>query len=179
MKGFKKTALRVAAGALFCVIHVSALASPAGSMPAELRAKSAGLIALMSDRHAKASEPIIVGYASSQGEGDKNAALVSFTLESMGGGNQYFQYLAAFEKEDEGAQGTARYRLIGVIAMGGKAWRSVDPRSARVRGDRVEFDALEYAPSDPFCCPTRKARAGYRLDPQSLTEIAPKARSSR
>jgi hypothetical protein len=111
-------------------------------------------------------------------------ALVFFTIESFGGGNNYTFYLAVFSPEwkfdpskGEAQQQTAdnieKYRLVGYSPVGGKAWRSVDFMKFTVEKRLITLQTKEYASTDPMCCPSKPGTAIYKIESRQLIEVKP------
>ena len=77
-------------------------------------------------------------------------------------GNDHSAFITAFLKKGSG------FRQIHPIEAGGKGEREFV--SLTLSGKRIEADTLEYAPSDPQCCPTKKAKASFFLSSKGLVE---------
>jgi len=111
--------------------------------------------------------------------GKTGMALVFFTLESFGGGNNSTYYLAVFEPswKDEAQETTAetidKYRLVGYLPVGGDGWRSVDFADVVFEKDQITIKTEEYADNDAMCCPSKPGTATFKLENNRLTEITP------
>lgn len=77
-------------------------------------------------------------------------------------GNDHTTFLTAFLGQGSG------FRQIHSIEVGGRGQRDIV--SIRLTGGRIEADTLEYDPSDPQCCPSRKRRATFFLSAEELVE---------
>ncbi|WP_076592198.1 hypothetical protein [Herminiimonas arsenitoxidans] len=143
------------------------------NLPPALGSAVKSLIAILSDNDTVASSPRLLRTVSLDDGAPDDYALVSFTLSYFDGGNEYFNYLAAFKRSNTPGSKTQRprYRLIAAVPVGGKAWRSVDFNHLRYTDGRIEFDTKEYRDHEPFCCPSKPAKAVYLLDRLSLKEI--------
>lgn len=87
-------------------------------------------------------------------DGDEDAAVV-YTIEGMGGGNLYEQYLSIFLQEPHG------WRPGPAIKVGGKNHRSINIRG--ITEGSVTLETLSYAAGDASCCPSLKGETHYRL----------------
>jgi hypothetical protein len=81
--------------------------------------------------------------------------VVLYTIEGMGGGNNYVQYLAVFVRLK------GRLDHLAHTEVGGKLNRSVELKS--IKNNVVFCTTLGYGPKDPSCCPTRKGTARFVL----------------
>lgn len=100
-------------------------------------------------------------YGDVDGDGDADAA-VQFTIEGMGGGNNYAFYLAVFRNEN------GKLKPLTDEVVGGKLNRSVTLQKI---GDRkIYLDTEEYAENDGACCPSIKGKTVYLLKNNKLTE---------
>ncbi|CAN5122184.1 hypothetical protein BH11PSE11_BH11PSE11_24130 [soil metagenome] len=141
-------------------------------LPPELDQTVKSLIVLMSDNHVSAYDVRLLRSASAESDPEE-FTLVSFTLESFGGGNEYSQYVAAFERiEPEKAPARRlRYRLVAVTQVGAKAWRAVDFDRVTYADGRIVFNIREYRANEAFCCPSKPGKATYLVDRFSLKEV--------
>lgn len=110
--------------------------------------------------------------------GKTGVALVLFTIEGFGGGNNSTYYLAVFEpswKDD--AENTPetidKYRLVGYLPVGGNGWREVDFADVVFEKDQITIKTKEYASNDAMCCPSKPGTATFKLESNRLTEIKP------
>ena len=88
--------------------------------------------------------------------------VVLYTIESMGGSNDYTQYLAVFERRGGGLVAVAN------VAAGGKSVRGVE--LVGVSDGAVELSTLGYGPKDASCCPSVKGATRYTLARGRLRE---------
>ncbi len=77
-------------------------------------------------------------------------------------GNDHSTFLTAFLRHGSG------FRQIHPIEVGGRGEREIV--SLRLAGGRIEADTLDYDPSDPQCCPSKKGRAIFFLSGNRLAE---------
>ena len=87
---------------------------------------------------------------------------VLYTLEGMGGGNNYVQYLAVFVRQNGQLVAAAH------APVGGKLQRDVTLEA--IRDNLIICKTLSYAQNDPACCPTKKGSARFALVDGSLKE---------
>ena len=107
----------------------------------------------------KGSRTVITGDLNHDGIPD---TAVLYTLEGQNQTNNYVQYLAVFVR--------AKGRLVHVAQtpVGGKYYRSIGLTSI---GDHVMFfKTLDYAASDPRCCPSIEGTTKYVLSDGVLRE---------
>lgn len=103
-------------------------------------------------------------------EGSSIAVLV-FTIEGFGRGNNYTQYMAVFATlgEESKDQPHRPLSLLDVAAIGGKGWRSVDSKNVRIDSQEqaiaINLNTQEYVPDDPACCPSKKSKTVYLIRP--------------
>lgn len=99
-------------------------------------------------------------------EGDLNGdgkpdAVVVYTIESGGGGNDWTQYATVLTVTPQG------YGATLPKEVGGKSLRAIDGCSVK---DGVLELALEgYAPTDASCCPSQPGRVRYAFAAGALT----------
>ena len=87
---------------------------------------------------------------------------VLYTLEGMGGGNNYVQYLAVFVRQNGELVAAAH------APVGGKLQRDVTLEA--IRDNLIICKTLSYAKNDPACCPTKKGSARFALVDGTLKE---------
>ena len=97
---------------------------------------------------------------------DEMDAVVLYTLEGFGGGNNYLQYLAVFLGSESGKLSYFKHILVG-----GKNSRSVKMVSAD-KG-KILLETLEYLPTDGSCCPSKKGKSQITLKGNILIETKP------
>lgn len=96
--------------------------------------------------------------------GDGKSDLVAqYTLEGFDGSNNFSQYLAVFLNNGKG------FRYAAQTVVGGKNKRSMTLNS--IKAGKINFEALEYLPKDPSCCPSKKKRVQFVFKGGKLTEI--------
>lgn len=100
-------------------------------------------------------------YGDLDGDGDEDAA-AQFTIEGMGGGNNYGFYLAVFKNENG--------KLKGVTddVIGGKMNRDVT--FTKIENGKMFFDTKGYAEDDGACCPSIESKTTYVLEEDKLVE---------
>ena len=101
-------------------------------------------------------------YGDLDGDGDEDAA-AQFTIEGMGGGNNYGFYLAVFRNENGKLKG------ITDDAIGGKMNRDVT--FTKIENGKMYFDTKGYAEDDGACCPSIEGKTTYVLENDKLKEV--------
>ena len=91
-------------------------------------------------------------------EGDLNGdgkadVVVIYTIEGVGGGNDWTQYATVLLAQPPGYSATAPKEV------GGKSVRAVD--SCTITDKTIDLALKEYAPEDASCCPSKPGRARY------------------
>lgn len=104
--------------------------SAAPNLPKQLESQIQNLVTLFSDGFA-VGYPDATEFQSFKLAENQELILTVFTVEGLGGGNYWTQYLAAFSKESL-ENNSAYYRLIDVIPVGGRSWRAVPKLKAQV-----------------------------------------------
>ena len=102
-------------------------------------------------------------------EGDLNGdgktdVVVVYTIEGVGGGNDWTQYATVLAAQAPG------YSATTPKEVGGKSVRAVD--SCTITDKTIELALKEYAPEDASCCPSKPGRARYVFAGGKLT-LAP------
>ena len=87
---------------------------------------------------------------------------ILYTIEGIGGGNNYTQFLAVFSR----TKGRVVYVAHAVI--GGKLNRAVELKS--ITNKVILFETLSYAANDGSCCPSVKGTAKFVLVGKKLKE---------
>ena len=96
--------------------------------------------------------------------GNKSTAAIVFTLEGVGGGNNYSQYLAVFWKRG------AHYVYCCSRLVGGKGIRSVE--QVALRGTSIRIGGKDYVPgADPMCCPSKPYTTDLAVENAQLVEL--------
>ncbi len=95
------------------------------------------------------------------GDGDEDAA-VQFTIEGMGGGNNYGFYLAVFRNEN------GKFTAVTDEVIGGKLNRDIT--FTKIENGKLFFDTKAYAKDDGACCPSLAGKTSYILDGKKLVE---------
>jgi hypothetical protein len=153
---------------------VATVAPAAPSIPKPLLAQVQRLVELLSDGYA-------VGYSNGtlvqtiKRSVDNEIALVVFTVEGFGGGNNYSQYLAVFspEKTENGKQ---HFMLIDVMRIGGGGWRTVKNLNAKTTNSpkneeiTIAIDALENTDNGSLNFPSKKITISLALKNGRLNE---------
>ncbi|TAL22475.1 MAG: hypothetical protein EPN94_11090 [Nitrospirae bacterium] len=101
---------------------------------------------------------------------DTIVAVAVFTIEGLGGGNNYTQYMAVFSALSEASEGhPKRMSLLDVMAVGGKGVRGIEFKNIRIeqlKGDIIiTVPTAEYGPQDAMCCPSIKSEAQFIIHP--------------
>lgn len=100
-------------------------------------------------------------YGDIDGDGDEDA-VAQFTVEGMGGGNNYSFELAVFK--NDGGKLTA----VTDEVVGGKLNRNVELK--RIEKGVIYLDTKEYAEDDGACCPSIEGKTSYVLQGKKLVE---------
>lgn len=100
-------------------------------------------------------------YGDIDGDGDDDA-IVQFTIEGMGGGNNYGFSLAAFKNDD------GKLTAITDEVVGGKMNREVELK--RIEKGVIYLDTKEYAENDGACCPSIEGKTSFVLEGKKLVE---------
>lgn len=93
-------------------------------------------------------------------------ALVLYTVEGVGCGNNYWSSLAVFYKSGKD------YKLADAKKIGGKWGPHVEPDSLGYRNGLIHLVVLEHAEKDASCCPSIKRKAFYLIQNGKLTETS-------
>ena len=162
---------------LFCLLNVTVIAAPISTQaPKALTDQVQRLTELLKDSHAVGSPDSIMLQMVKQGAGD-NLALVIFTIEGFGGGNNHTQYLAAFNVDTDDAGKRLHFTLIDVIPIAGKGWRGIQTLNAKVsinstRGEKtISLHALEVTATDAPNFPSKKVTINILLNDGRLSEL--------
>lgn len=108
----------------------------------------------------KAARKIL--YGDLDGDGDEDAA-VQFTIEGMGGGNNYGFYLAVFKNEN------GKLTAVTDEVIGGKLNRDVT--LTKIEDGKIRFDTKDYDDDDGACCPSIEGKTTYILVNNKLKEV--------
>ncbi|KFB69840.1 hypothetical protein [Candidatus Accumulibacter vicinus] len=161
---------------VLCVVTSSLVSAAPASIkaPKPLLAQVQRLIELLRDSYA-------VGYPDAtmvqlvKGSEGEALALVVFTVEGFGGGNNHTQYFAAFTPETN-EKGKQHFSLIDVMPIAGKGWRGVMNLNAKVTRNPktgetlIAFDGLEVAGDDAPNFPSKKVTINLLLKGGRLVE---------
>lgn len=161
---------------VLCVVTSSLVSAAPASIkaPKPLLAQVQRLIELLRDSYA-------VGYPDAtmvqlvKGSKGEALALVVFTVEGFGGGNNHTQYFAAFTPETN-EKGKQHFSLIDVMPIAGKGWRGVMNLNAKVTWNPktgetlIAFDGLEVAGDDAPNFPSKKVTINLLLKGGRLVE---------
>lgn len=160
---------------LYIISSVLVAATPATfKAPKPLLAQVRRLTDLLRDSYAVGYPDAAKAHFVKIGEG-KELALVVFSIEGYGGGNNWTEYFAVFggetnEKEEQ------YFSLIDVMPIGGKGWRSVNTLNAMVtrnpKGTEtlIALDGLEVAGDDNMNNPSKKITINLLLKGGRLVE---------
>lgn len=134
----------------------------------ELDAKVTQLTKLIKDSYAEEHLPARGIQMLKKGVGDTTVAVVVFTLEGFGKGNNYFQYMAVFNGSMEKSEdGPLDISLIDYMMVGGKGIRGIEFDQIKIKKMKNEIlitiPAMEYSTNDPMCCPSIKSVARFKL----------------
>ena len=161
---------------VLCVVTSSLVSAAPASIkaPKPLLAQVQRLIELLRDSYA-------VGYPDAtmvqlvKGSEGEALALVVFTVEGFGGGNNHTQYFAAFTPETN-EKGKQHFSLIDVMPIAGKGWRGVMNLNVKVTRNPktgetlIAFDGLEVAGDDAPNFPSKKVTINLLLKGGRLVE---------
>lgn len=96
-------------------------------------------------------------------------AVMMFTIEGAGCGNNYSFHMAVFHKQGND------YQLADHAPVGGKWRRDVDFDKVTFRDGQIYLSTLEYRTGgphpDPACCPSLKRKARFGVKEWKLVEI--------
>lgn len=106
-------------------------------------------------------EARIILYGDLDGDGDEDAA-AQFTVEGMGGGNNYGFYLAVFRNDN------GKFTAVTDEVIGGKLRRDVE--FTKIENGRMYFDTKSYAADDGACCPSIEGKTSYVLEGNKIVE---------
>ena len=161
---------------VLCVVTGSLVSAAPASIkaPKPLLAQVQRLTELLRDSYA-------VGYPDAtmvqlvRGREGEELALVVFTVEGFGGGNNHTQYLAAFTPETD-EKGKQHFSLIDVMPVAGKGWRGVMNLNAKVTRNPkagetlIVLDGLDVAGDDAPNFPSKKVTINLLLKGGRLVE---------
>ncbi len=99
-------------------------------------------------------------------------AMAFFTIEGMGGGNNYEQYIVVLK----GAR--SAFSLVGSLQIGGGDLGGASFSRPALKNGRIVIARKEYSDSDARCCPSRKAHVTVVLQDGKLL-VAPRATAAR
>lgn len=98
-------------------------------------------------------------------DGTKDA-IVFFTIEGSGGGDNYSFYMLALRAKDDG------FVQAGTIRVGAKGERHVNFDAVRLEHGAVVIETTEYGPEDAMCCPSKPATAKFEIINGNIRELA-------
>ncbi len=100
-------------------------------------------------------------YGDLDGDGDEDAA-AQFTIEGMGGGNNYGFYLAVFRNEN------GKFTAVTDEVIGGKLNRNVE--FTKIENGKMYFDTKGYGKDDGACCPSIAGKTSFVLEGNKIVE---------
>jgi hypothetical protein len=161
---------------LLCVVSSTLIAAAPASIkvPKPLLAQVQCLTELLRDSYAVWYPDATMVQFVKPREGEE-IALVVFTVEGFGGGNNHTQYFAVFSPETD-EKGKQHFSLVDVMPIAGKGWRGVMNLNAKVsRGPKsnealIAIDALEVAGDDAPNFPSKKVTINLLLKGGRLVE---------
>lgn len=161
---------------LFCLISTGLAAAAPVSIkaPKPLLAQVQRLSELLRDSYAVWYPDATMVQLVKVREGEA-LALVVFTVEGFGGGNNHTQYFAAFTPETD-EKGKQHFSLVDVIPIAGKGWRGIMNLKAKVTRNLksnetlIAFDGLEVVGDDAPNFPSKKVTISLLLKDGRLTE---------
>lgn len=103
-------------------------------------------------------------YSDIDGDGDDDA-VVQFTIEGMGGSNNYSFELGVFRNDG------GKLKAVTDEVVGGKLFRDVELK--KVEKGVIYLDTKEYAPDDGACCPSIAGKTTFVLQGNKLVEKKP------
>jgi hypothetical protein len=161
---------------LLCVVSSALVAAAPASIkaPKPLLVQVQRLTELLRDSHAVWYQDATMAQVVKLCEGEE-LALVVFTVEGFGGGNNHTQYFAAFTPETD-EKGKQHFSLIDVMPIAGKGWRGVMNLNAKVTRNPksneafIAIDAMEVAGDDAPNFPSKKVTINLLLKGGRLVE---------
>ena len=98
---------------------------------------------------------------------DKNKEIISlvavYTIESINGGNNYSQFMVAFQKTN------GAYKPTKPVLVGGNGYRSVDIEEVK-HGQIITLLTKNYTDEDPLCCPSLPGKSWFFITEDGLVE---------
>ncbi len=142
---------------------------------ADIAHKVDQLAALLTDGYAALSEQKDnVGFGSLLPD-EGHAAVAVFSLEGFRKSNSHNDYLAVFahvaNETGELDDPHEPYRLLDVMQIGGKGWRSFSKAPLGVEPGLITLEGLTYAKSDPLCCPSIPFTTAFQMQDGRLQEL--------
>ncbi len=135
--------------------------------PAELTIDRAvtALVSQMSDGVAVSlPEFRRIVFADVLGNGQKDA-VAFFAIEGFGGGNNHAEYLALFAAvpaDAAAAKPVRPFRLVTVMQIGGRGWRSLDWATAVLKPGVITVSGKKYGKQDAMCCPSEPVAVTFQ-----------------
>lgn len=106
-----------------------------------------------------------------------HAAVAVFSLEGFRKSNSHNDYLAVFahvvNETGELDDPHVPYRLLDVMQIGGKGWRSFSKAPLRIEPGLITMEGLTYAKIDPLCCPSIPFTTAFQMQDGRLQELPP------
>ena len=98
------------------------------------------------------------------GDGNEEAVVL---LAHNAGGSGVFMHLAVVRRQD------GNPRNLATASLGDR----VKVSAVEIADGRIVVDAVEHAPGDPMCCPTRQVRREWRVADAQLLPLGPESES--
>ena len=104
---------------------------------------------------------------------DQEDAVALFSIENFHGGTEDAEYLAFFQPVEQiqfAGRTTHPYRLVAVTKIGGRSWRSFDPKTMKLGSGFVALSGAKYGPEDAACCPSVPIQVTFRVNKGFISE---------
>jgi len=104
-----------------------------------------------------------------------HAAVTVLSLEGFRKSNSHNDYRAVFahvvNEAGELDDPHEPYRLLDVMQIGGKGWRSFSEAPLSIEPGLITLEGLTYAKSDPLCCPSIPFTTAFQMQDGRLQEL--------
>jgi len=114
---------------------------------------------------------IVLGHVIDDSKSDD--AIAFFSIEGFHGGNYNAEYMAVFaavEPDFFYGKVTHSFRLVSVIQIGGRGWRTFDWKTAVLRPNRITVSGWAWGDRDPMCCASKPITVTFRVVNDNLVE---------